>query len=237
MRMQLMISVAFVLIAANPGYASILGEELIPLAKLVAGQAIELDRLADAVGVAKDQRELLIKINDGIDRTTRQIESIESIIERSKGLDPTAVRTLAEITDFLQKVKTLQAETSEVVSLKLLLADQAIAQSGLQSDTAYKMGQEMVYTGTQLAEESKYASPGRANQISAAAASSQMLAQGVQLQTLAQISQTQAMQLELQKAQIERELQADGQRNRFFMGQLSAKSRGRRAAAASRGAE
>jgi len=215
----------FLLVISLPAQASIFGEENAPLWKLVTGQIIELDRLAQAVGVAEEQRDILIQLNEGVERTTRQIEALESVIERAKGLDPSSVRTLSDLTSRIESMKSILVETSEVVSLKIQLCDQAISQSAVQSDTAYKMGQEMISAGSSLAQESRSASPGRAGQISAAASSSQMLATGVQLQTLAHMAQLQAMSLELQKVQIQKEVRADQSRREFVTQQLSGKGR------------
>jgi hypothetical protein len=50
-----------------------------------------------------------------------------------------------------------------------------------------------------------------------------MLATGVELQTLAQIAQLQAMSLELQKSQLEREVQGEQARRMFVASELSGK--------------
>lgn len=208
-------------------HASLLGEEMIPLVKLVAGQVLELERLAETVGVSKEQRDLLLQINQGIDQSTHQIDSIQTIVNRTHGLDPSSVRSLSEFNHYLEQTRALQAQTQEIVNLKLLMTDQAISQSAVQSETAYTMGQEMVGVGSQLAIESKTASPGRASQITASAQSAQMLSSGVALQTLAQIAQLQAMQLELQKVQIEKDSKNQSQRQGYFEKELIATRRRR----------
>jgi|GEM_PF-2065842 len=208
-------------------HASLLGEEMIPLVKLVAGQVLELERLAETVGVSKEQRDLLLQINQGIDQSTHQIDSIQTIVDRTQGLDPSSVRSLSEFNHYLEQTRALQAQTQEIVNLKLLMTDQAISQSAVQSETAYTMGQEMVGVGSQLAIESKTASPGRASQITASAQSAQMLSSGVALQTLAQIAQLQAMQLELQKVQIEKDSKNQSQRQGYFEKELIATRRRR----------
>ena len=109
------------LMSSTMANASIFGEETLALLKLVGGQAIELERLADVVGVAKDQRDLLIKLNDGIETGVRQIEAIQAIIERAKGLDPTAVSRISDLTRQIEDVKEIHARTEEVVALKLTL--------------------------------------------------------------------------------------------------------------------
>lgn len=205
--------------------ASMFGEEIIPLAKLVAGQIVELEKLSQAVGIAKEERDALIKIYDGIDRTTRQIDTIQAVVERAQGLNPKPVQDLSDLNHFLDDSRALGEEAREAVSLKLLLTDQAIMQGAVQSNTAYKMGQEMIGTGSALAVESRTASPGRAEQITASAQSAQMLSSGVQLQTLAQIAQIQAMQLELQKAQLQKEVKAQDQRRQVFSFAMSKKRR------------
>ena len=214
------------LMSSTMANASIFGEETLALLKLVGGQAIELERLADVVGVAKDQRDLLIKLNDGIETGVRQIEAIQAIIERAKGLDPTAVSRISDLTRQIEDVKEIHARTEEVVALKLTLSDQAGAQGSVQSQTAYSMGQEMIAAGSDLAVESKTATPGRAAQITAASGAAQMLSQGVALQTLAHIAQLQAMQLELQKTQMERDQYALTARRAYFSGQLTQSKRG-----------
>jgi len=200
--------------------ASMFGEESVPLWKLVAGQVAELEHLAQVVNAAKEQRDFIMEINQGVQKATHQIETIQSIIERAKNLDPSSVKNLADLTARIEEMKGVLTDASEILELKLALCDQAIGQSAIQSETAYKMGQEMVGTGSTLAEESKDASPGRAQQISAAAASSQMLATGVELQTLAQLTQLQAMSLELQKSQLKRDGNAEQARRSFFMQSL-----------------
>lgn len=203
-------------------HASILGEELIPLAKLVAGQVIELERLSETMGIAKEQRDALLKVNEGIERTTHQIDAIQAVIDRAQGLGPSSAQNIAELNRWLSDTRALSSEVQDVVSLKILLLDQAVAQGAVQSQTAYVMGQEMIGTGSALAMESKTASPGRASQITAAAESAQMLSSGVALQTLAQMAQIQAMQLELQKVQYEKESRAQESRQAFFSQELGA---------------
>ncbi|MGK5088284.1 hypothetical protein WDW86_12060 [Bdellovibrionota bacterium FG-2] len=210
----------FVYLSSLPSFASMFGEESVPLWKLVVGQISELKSLVDLVGVGEEQQKLLTQINDGIQKTTQQIEAIESVIDRAQNLNPTSARRISDLTFQIQEMKGVLADTSEILTLKLELCDQAIAQSAMQSDTAYKMGQEMVGVGSSLAMESKTASPGRASQITAAAASSQMLATGVGLQTPAQLTQLQAMSLELQKAQLRKEVRTEEVRKEYFRKQI-----------------
>src|SRR5690606_36559811 len=113
----------------------------------------------------------------------------------------------------------------EVIRMRVNLSNLAIAQSALQADTAYKMGQEMVVTGARLAEESKTASPGRAGQSAAAGSSASMLAQGVQLQTLAQLVQLQVMSLEFQKAQAQKEIEASETQRKYLLAALQQDSK------------
>jgi hypothetical protein len=206
---------ASLLLFANPAHA-IFGTELGPLLKLVAGQLEEIRQLTEAVGVAKDQVAILRQINDGIGRVTNTIHAIEEISRRAKGLDPKSVKRLADLTRVVQEVGEIRRQTQVLLLLKTQIADEAIMQAGLQSETAYLMGQEMIGTGGQLTREAALASPGRASQISAASGANSMLAQGVQLQTLAQIAQMQAVSLELQKSLIERDAQLERERTALF---------------------
>ena len=199
-----------------PAGASIFGEETVPLIKLVAGQITEIERLSETLELARDQVQLLRDLNDGIDQTVSQIQSIEEIISRTRGLDPSAVRSLSDLNDLLERANQTKRELDELAMAKIAVADQAITASALQSDTSYKMGQEMVGVGSQLAVESRTASPGRAQQISAASGSAQMLAQGVELQTLAQMVQLQALTLEFQKSQVQHDLQNEKARQAVF---------------------
>jgi hypothetical protein len=74
-------------------------------------------------------------------------------------------------------------------------------------------------------QQSRTASPGRAAQITASAESSQMLSQGVMLQTMAQMTQLQAMNLELQKSEIERNLYSERNRRRVLGAELLRRNR------------
>ena len=191
-----------VLASVSPRAAhAFLGSEMVPLLQLVAGQVKELEALTQQLGATQEQTHLLYEVNSGVDRVVNQIQSMEAIIERSQGMNPTAVRSLAELNDLLRRAKATQADLSAMMEVRSEVAEQAIAQSASQSDTAYRMGQEMVASGSKLAQESQTASPGRAAQISASAQSAQMLSQGIELQTLAQIAQLQALQLDFQKSQ------------------------------------
>lgn len=192
-----------------PSANAFLGTEIAPLLQLVSGQVQEIQRLTESVGVAKDQVELLRGLNEGIDRAVTQIQTLHQIVERAQGLDPTAVRSISDLNDLLLRANNTKGLIEEMLELRIGLADQAIARSALQTDTAYRMGQEMVLTGSQLALESQTASPGRASQISAAAGSAQMLSQGVQLQTLAQVAELQALLLEFHKTQLAEQLRAE----------------------------
>jgi hypothetical protein len=200
---------------------ALFGSETFVLMEVVSNQVMELQRLAESVGIAKDQANLLVQINEGVQQTTRQIRALESIIERAQGVNPTSVQSLSEINATLETTRALSNDVQELVSVKLALCDQAVEQAGIQSDTAYVMGQEMVSVGSQLAKESESASPGRAQQISASASSAQMLAKGVELQTLSQISQLLAMNLELQKAQLDRTLRQEQSREGYLKAALT----------------
>lgn len=174
-----------------------------PLLQLVAGQVREIETLRSTLKVAEDQAHMLKALNDGIGRTIAQIQSLQAILDRVQGLDPKAVRSVAELNEYLNRAGAIKRDVETLLGLKISAADQAIGQTAVQAETAYLMGQEMVATGSSLAAESTTASPGRANQITAASSSASMLAQGVELQTLAQIAQLQALSLDLQKTQIE----------------------------------
>lgn len=191
-----------------------------PLLKLVAGQVQELQQLSESIGLAKDQMRMISQINEGIERTVYQIQTIQSIIERAGELDPREVRSLAELNDLLYRAKYTQAQLESIFDLKLRLTDSAIEGSSLQIDTTSRMGQEMVGTGSRLAEESRTASPGRAQQITASASSATMLSQGIELQTMAQMLQIQTMTLELQKTQLEKELRAERMQRSSLEGAL-----------------
>ncbi len=182
---------------------ALFGEELAPLFQLVGGQVKEIETLANQLGATKEQTKFLGDLNSGIEQTVRQIQAIQDLIERAQGLSPSAIRSIAELNDYLARVNDAKRAVDEVLSIRVQAAGVAIEQSAVQSETAYLMGQEMIATGGDLARESQTASPGRAAQITAASSSAQMLAEGVQLQTIAQMSQIQAMQLDLQRSQLE----------------------------------
>jgi hypothetical protein len=188
---------------------------------MLGNQVTELQRLADNVGIAKNQRDLLVQINEGIGKTTSQIRTIQDIIERSQGVDPTSIRSLSDLNNTIEEMQYISSQTQELVLVKLFLCNQAVDQASLQSDTSYKMGQEMVSLGSQLAEESKTASPGRAEQITASAASAQTLATGVELQTMAQMSQLLALELDLHKSQMEKELRTERTKQAYMKQVLS----------------
>ncbi len=215
------------LVLATQARASIFGEENIALMKLVIGQIIELEKLASAVEVAKEQKELLEQINAGVTRTVEQIEAIEEILTRAQGLDPRNIRRISDLTNAIIEVKDLKRRAQDIMSTRLSIADNTIAQSGVQAETAYTMGQEMVHIGSDLSRDSASASPGRAAQITASAASAQTLSSGVALQTLAHIAQLQAVSLDLQKSQIEAHLIESQTQSDYFRSQLLAKERSR----------
>lgn len=200
-------SIVLVIALLIPAQAkAIFGMELGPLLKLVAGQVVELERLAEIAGASKDQANALRALNNGIDKTVEQIETVQIIIERADGLDPSSIRSVRELNDQLERVKDLKEKTDQIMMIRLKAAEIGISQSSLQADTSYRMGQEMIGTGSMLAQESKQASPGRAAQISASSNSAQMMAKGVELQTMSQLVQLQALSLDLQRSQIEKEI-------------------------------
>jgi hypothetical protein len=192
---------------------AMLGTELAPLFQLVAGQVQELQKLSEHIGLAKDQQKLLQEMNQGIDKAVSQIQALETLITRAQGLEPKEVRSLADLNELIVSGRSTQSLLGDLLQLKISIAEQAIEKGALQSDTTYRMGQEMIATGSQLAQESETASPGRAAQITAASSSAQMLSQGVELQTLSQMVQLQAMQLELQRSAFDRELREERMRN------------------------
>ncbi|MBY0472102.1 hypothetical protein K2X30_13125 [bacterium] len=222
--LKLFFSLLIVLIF-EPRAHALFGEELGPLFELVSGQVTEIEKLTESIGVAQDQMKVLKQLNDGVDRALAQIRNIEDIISRTKDLDPRAVRSLSDLNDLLQKAQHTKAQIDEMMLAKINLADEVITQSAMQSDTAFKMGQEMVATGSALNQESVTASPGRASQISAASSSAQMLAQGIELQTLAQLVQVQTLNLEFQKSQALKELQSERIQKEFMTTRLTAVQR------------
>ncbi len=211
--------IALGLIMSVPCYA-LFGEEMVPLLKLVGGQVLELEKLTQIAGMAKNQNNAIQTINDGIDRTVDQIETIQAIIERSQGVDPSSVSSIRELNDYLERVQDLKNQVDQIMMIRIKAADLAISQSSIQGDTAYRMGQEMIGTGSVLAQESKTASPGRASQISAASNSAQMMAKGVELQSMSQLIQLQAISLDLQKAQIDKEMRQRNASQKIFMSSL-----------------
>lgn len=200
--------------------ASLFGEENVPLMKLVIGQIIELEKLASALEVAKEQRDLFEQVNAGVNRTLDQIAAIEEILNRARGLDPRNIRRVSELTDAIYEVKELKRRAQDILSTRILIANNAIAQSGLQAETAYTMGQEMIQAGSYYSREAAGASPGRAAQITASAESAQILSNGVALQTLSHIAQLQALSLDLQKSQLEAHLLETKSQSDYFKSQL-----------------
>lgn len=221
------ISALVFLVLASSARASIFGEENIALMKLVVGQIVELEKLAAALEVAKEQRDLIEQINAGVNRTIAQIEAIEEILNRAQGLDPRNIRRISELTDAILEVRELKRRAQDIQNTRILIANNAIAQSGLQAETAYTMGQEMIRTGTDLSREAASASPGRSAQITATAQSAQTLSSGVVLQTLSHIAQLQAVSLEFQKAQAESRLIENQSQSDYFRSQLLTKGGGK----------
>jgi hypothetical protein len=201
--------------------ASIFGEENIALSKLVLGQIQEISHLAEIVGASKDNLRALEQINSGINQVTNTINALEEIKRRAQGLDPKSARRASDLARLIQELKRLREDVRGVMIIRLALADESISQASVQSESAYLMGQEMIKVGSGLSQEAHVASPGRAAQISAAANSSAMLSEGVQLQTLAHIAQLQSMSLELQKSQMERDLQLSDERERLYKERLA----------------
>ena len=224
LKTRIVISALISLALSTPSRASIFGEENIALMKLVVGQIVELERLAAALEVAKEQRDLWEQINAGVNRTMSQIEAIEEILTRAQGLDPRNIRRISELTDAIIEVRELKRRAQDIQNTRILIANNAIAQSGLQAETAYTMGQEMIRTGTDLSREAASASPGRSAQITATAQSAQTLSSGVALQTLSHIAQLQALSLEFQKSQAEARLIENQTQSDYFRSQLVTKS-------------
>ena len=204
--------------------ASIFGEETAVLLQVVSNQLTELQRLTENVGIAKSQMQLLYKINDGVQQATAQIQAIQSIIDRAQGIDPGSIRDLSALNRHIEEMSTVSSQINDLIVVKLFLCDEAVDEAGLQSDTAYKMGQELIQTGAELAKESEFASPGRAQQITASAAAAQMLAAGVELQTMSQMSQLLGLSLDLQKTQMQRDMKGDLDRKSYFKAALSGKA-------------
>ncbi len=185
--------------------------EVLDVLKLISNQATEIQKLTELVDASDRNIALIQNLNQGIERTVAQIQSIETVYSRVQGLDPTGVRSLSELNHRLAETKALVRDSSQTLLLKSQLIEASVGQASLQSETTYLMGQEMAKVGGELARESRSASPGRAAQISASAASSQMLAQGVELQALAHLIQLQAQSLDLQKSMMTQSVRAHSQ--------------------------
>lgn len=134
---------------------ALFGEELAPLFQLVAGQVKEIETLANQVGATQEQSKFLSDLNAGIDQTVRQIQAIQDLVERAQGLSPSAVRSIAELNDYLHRVNDAKRAVDEILSIRVEAAGLAVEQSSVQSETAYLMGQEMIATGGDLARESQ----------------------------------------------------------------------------------
>ena len=212
------------LFQVSSAQASLFGEENVPLFQLVVGQVQEIERLAELIGAAKNQVEAIKSLNAGINKTVDQIQAIEIIIDRAQGVDPTSIKSIAELNDYLERVQDVKARMDDLMGIRVKAAEIGITQSSIQGDTAYKMGQEMISTGSTLANESRNATPGRAAQISAASGSAQMVAKGVELQTMAQMVQLQALSLDLQRSQIDREMTARKMNQNLFINTLKSSS-------------
>lgn len=190
-----------------PAHA-LFGEDVAVLLKLVAGQITEINTLAKILTSSESNLEALKQLNEGIEATVSHLNSLDSLLERVQGLDPSSIKSLSELNSALEETKSLASQTEQLLVLKIKLSDQAINQAAIQSETSYLMGQEMVQTGQNLTREATTASPGRASQISASASSQQMLAQGVQLQGMAHLIQLQAQQLDLSRSILDSQLKA-----------------------------
>lgn len=194
--------------------ASLFGEENVPLWKLVVGQITELERLSAALGVAKDSRELLIRVNEGIGKVTEQLEKIDELVKRAKNVDPKQIRRISDINRLLRDTKALRSDLEALVEAKLLTTAEAVEASSVQGETAYSVGQSLIEQGARLSSEVKTASPGRANQIAATAGISQILAIGTLLQTVSQLTQLQAITLDLERSSQESALKDEKARRK-----------------------
>jgi hypothetical protein len=194
--------------------ASMFGEENVPLYKLVMGQILELEKLAEALNIAKEDRAFLLEINDGINRVTSQLESIEEIVKRAEKLDPKSIRRISDITNLINDAKSLDRDINALLQAELLLTESAVRASSLQSETAYSVGKELIVTGSSLSREARTASPGRAAQISAAAGTSQMLAMGTLLQTISHLTEIETISLELKKSELQQNLRIEQDRKK-----------------------
>jgi hypothetical protein len=183
-----------------PAKASIFGEENVPLWKLVVGQLAELEKLSAALGVARDSRELLLRVNEGIGRVTEQLGKIDEMVKRAKNIDPNQLKRISDINRLLKDTNALRTDLEALVEAKLLTTAEAIEASSIQGETAYSVGQSIVEQGAKLSTEVKTASPGRATQIAATAEISQMMAVGTLLQTVSQLAQLQAISLDLERS-------------------------------------
>src|SRR4051794_12117013 len=90
-----------------------------PLLQLVSGQITEIQKLTEQVGLAKDQQNTLIKLNEGINQTVSQIRSVETLISRAQGLDPRSVRSLSDLNDLLYRANQVRLEINELLRLKI----------------------------------------------------------------------------------------------------------------------
>ncbi len=211
-----------------PTAHALFGEDVVVLLKLLESQTSELNRLSQLVGVGSDQIELIRSINRGIDETLYQIETVQTIVERAKGLEPRSVRSLAELNDLIESGQATYQLVDRLIELKAKLIDQAVVSAATQSDTSYAMGQEMIQMGSSYQSESAHSSPGRAAQITAASQSAQLMAKGVELQTQSQMIQMQAMQLDLAKTQASREVLSERARTGEFQRLVDRNSKRRR---------
>lgn len=217
---KLLILVLFMML---PGIskASIFGEETVVLVKMLANQLIELERLAENVGLSRERRDMLEYLNRGVEQATQQIAAIDSVINRAQGLSPGNVKRIADLNSLFERAKSVQAKIGAMEAVKLDVAESAVAQSALQADTSYKMGQELIGLGAELSREAQKASPGRATQITATTTTTQMISQGVLLQSLAQQTEILAILLELARSKRAEAIAREEQNRGFYLRQLA----------------
>lgn len=192
MRVLLSLILCLGTVASRPARADMFGADIPILLELLANAVKQLLQLQQALNTAKSQLTLIKEINRGIG------QSINLIRDAYPGLNPGIYREWDRISRAIEGVSEIYGEVPASKDERVQRdADQSVAEAISLNNDLYKYSQTVARISDQLRDMSMGASPGRAQQLTAASLASLIALTNQSLRTQATGLKLQAQALAL----------------------------------------
>jgi hypothetical protein len=179
---------AAILLTPAPARADLFGGDVAVLTQILAQAIMQLARLREIVGTAQSQFDLLREINRGINDALNLMKTVDP------NTDPGIYRDWATVQDALGKLQSIYGDVAQSPEARVQKdMDQAVAEAVTFNNSYYKYTKNLDEIGELIKSQSRVASPGGAQKLTAQA-------MGLMIQVMNQNLRAQATDLKL-KAQ------------------------------------